>query len=1059
MSSARSYFSFFTILFLATAVMAQDTSTGAIRGTVSDSAGARISAANVVLVNAATNFRYSTTSDVSGGFAFELLPPGEYSARADSPGMSPQTTPRLRVDVGGTTELTFKLAVAGASETVTVSGEPPVVESQPSGISTLIDERAINDLPLNGRRYTDLALLTPGVTQDPRGLTSSSNGDLAFGGIRGYQSSYLVDGGDNNNAFFGQARGRYRAPYQFSNEVVQEFRVSSNTYGADLGRAGGAVVNVVTKSGSNRLHGTDFYFFKDSAMAAQHPFMDFKPHDQQQQFGFTLGGPIKRNRAFFFAGFDQHIFHVPAVVRFLDGSSVVVPQAAAGPATPGDYEATDQALVFATAAQLSKQAGTFPSSMLGNAGFFKFDLVLNQHNNLSLRLNTSRYYGHNNVFLDPASPLSSFGISDNGEENVSTESGSLALASNLSVKAVSRFRAQFSRDLQSSTANSTDPLTKISDIIEGFGRSSILPRQTREHRLHLAETLSLEGKRNSWKFGGDVLMTWIYNFFPSLSGGEYIFDPIKVNPFTFEIQEGGLELTPLRAYAHQVPHYYLQSFGPAVTHPDTNEYAGFLQDTIRVSERLALSLGARYDLQTFSTKGLQANRLWPDAGRVPYNTGNFAPRVGLAYSIGNERPLVVRAGFGIFYTRIPQIYNSAVQSDSGLAGNFLFLNNNNFFDHQVFPQYPNPLVNCAVNAANCQLPSGLAQLEQADVSAFSHNFKTPRVQQASLNVEREVAHRMSVGVSYMYVHGVDLIRARDVNLPPPVNVSYPVYDPSGTNFLGTYYDVDSFSTVQPTRSLTCPFPPCINPLARPIPQLGSINVFESAASSVYHGATLSVRRRMTSGVYFMLAYTFAHAIDDGQDALVAGRPATVQDSYAPNLEKGPSVTDQRQRFVFSFVLAPKPFHRDHELLGMFFNNWKASGVFTYGSGRPVSATVTGDANQDGNNTNDRLPGVSRNSLLGPDYATTDMRLTRRLYAGDRVKLELMVESFNLLNRNNQRVQITQDGFQSNSTQFVQTDKAIGINIFPAQYRVPSSFLRVTDAYAPRQIQLALKLIY
>ncbi len=158
--------------------------------------------------------------------------------------------------------------------------------------------------------------------------------------------------------------------------------------------------------------------------------------------------------------------------------------------------------------------------------------MLNQHNNLSLRLNTSRYYGHNNVFLDPASPLSSFGISDNGEEDVSTESGSLALASNLSIKAVSSFRAQFSRDLQSSTANSTDPLTKIY-IIDGFGRSFILPRQTREHRLHLAETLSVNGKINSWKFGGDVLLTWINNFFPSLSGGEYIFDPIKVNPFTF----------------------------------------------------------------------------------------------------------------------------------------------------------------------------------------------------------------------------------------------------------------------------------------------------------------------------------------------------------------------------------------------------------------------------------------------------------------------------------------------------------------------------------------------
>ncbi len=873
------------------------------------------------------------------------------------------------------------------------------------------------------------------------------------------QSSYLVDGGDNNNAFFGQARGRYRAPYQFSNEVVQEFRVSSNTYGADLGRAGGAVVNVVTKSGSNRLHGTDFYYLRDSALAAKHPFMDFKPHDQQQQFGFTLGGPIRRNRAFFFAGFDQHNLHIPAVVRFANGSSVVVPQIGAGPETPGDYEATDQALVFATAARLSKQAGTFPSSMLGNAGFFKVDLVLTQHNNLSLRLNTSRYYGHNNVFLDPASPLTTFGISNNGEENVSTESGSLALTSNLSFRAVSRLRAQFSRDLQYSTANSTDPLTKVRNVIEGFGRSSILPRQTREHRLHLAETLSVEGKRNSWKLGGDVLLTWIYNFFPSLSGGEYIFDPIKVNPFTFEPMQSGLELTPLRAYAHQVPHYYLQSFGPAVTRPDTNEYAGFLQDTIRVSDRLALSLGARYDLQTFTTKGLQSNPLWPDAGRVPFNTSNVAPRVGLAYSIGEQRPIVIRAGYGLFYTRIPQIYTSVVQSDNGLEGNFLFLNNNNFFDHQIFPQYPNPLVSCPVDAVVCQPPSSLAQLEQADISAFSNNFKTPRVQQASLNVEREVARRLAVGVSYMYVHGVDLIRARDVNLPAPTSVSYPVFDASGINFLGAYYDVDSFSTFQPTRTLTCPFPPCINPLGRPIPQLGSINVFESAASSVYHGATLSVRRRMTSGVYFMLGYTFAHAVDNGQDALVAGRPATVQNSYAPNSERGPSVTDQRHRFVFSCIVAPKPFHRDHEWLGRLFNNWKASGVVTVGSGRPISATVTGDANQDGNNSNDRLPGVSRNSLVGPDYATTNIRLTRRLYAGDRVKLELAAESFNLLNRDNRRVQITQDGFQTNSAQFVQTTKRIGINSFPAQYRVPVSFLQATDAYAPRQIQIALKLIF
>jgi len=248
------------LLAALTPVLAQDASTGAIRGTVVDASGGRIAGASVAMINSATGFRYGVTGDAEGQFAFELLPPGDYSGRAEAAGMSPQLTPLLHVDVGAVTVLEFKLRVAGISETVTVSAAPPLVETQPNAVSSLIDQRAINELPLDGRRFTDLALLTPGVTQDPRGLTSGSNGDLAFGGIRGYQSSYLVDGADNNNAFFAQARGRYRAPYQFSNEVVQEFRVSSNTYGAELGRAGGAVINVVTKSGSNQVHGTAFYF-------------------------------------------------------------------------------------------------------------------------------------------------------------------------------------------------------------------------------------------------------------------------------------------------------------------------------------------------------------------------------------------------------------------------------------------------------------------------------------------------------------------------------------------------------------------------------------------------------------------------------------------------------------------------------------------------------------------------------------------------------------------------------------------------------------------------------
>jgi hypothetical protein len=1037
----------------------QDSATGSIRGAVLDSTGGRIPQASIVVINIATGTRYTATSDAEGRFGLDLLPPGDYSARAVAQGMSPQVTPQLHVDVGGTADLEFRLIIAGAQEHVTVSAAPALVETQPSSVSTLLDERAVNDFPLNGRRFSDLALFSPGVTQDPRSLTSATNGDLSFGGIRGFQNTFLVDGLDFNNAFFAQARGRYRAPYQFSTEVVQEFRVSSNAYGAEQGRSGGAVVNVVTKSGSNHVHGTAFYYLRDSSFGASNPFLAFRPHNRQQQAGGTIGGPLKRNKVFFFAGFDQHIFHVPNIVEFLDGSSKVIPQPGAGPYSPGDYEPSDEALVFAAAAQLSSLAGEYPAGQIGNTAYGKLDINLTPRHQLSLRLNTTRYWGSNNVFLDPASPITYDSISDNGQELVSTESGSLSLTSGFTPRWISHFRAQFSRDLQQSYSNTSDVLVKIPTILDGMGRSNLLPRQTREHRLHLAETLSIEGTRNSWKFGGDGLLTWIYDFFPSQQSGEYLFYPVKVNPFTFDPMESGLQLTPLRAFAHEVPHYYLQNFGSATSRPNTNEYAAFAQDTIRVTDHLAVNLGVRWDLQTFTTKGLISNPLFPPSGRVPFQPYNFAPRAGLAYSFGKTHPLVVRAGYGIFFVRIPQIYNSVIQTENGITDASIFLNNSDYYDHQVFPAYPNPLVSCPVMAASCSLPTGFTQGVTNDVSAFATNFVTPRVQQASITLEKEVADHTTVSVSLLNVHGEHLIRALDVNLPQPTALTYPIFDSTGSIFSGSYYTVDSFATWQFSRTLDCPWPPCINPLGRPIAQLGAINEFQSAASSYYSGATLSINRRVARGTYLRFSYTYAHAIDDGQDALVAGQPATVQNSYNPSSERGPSVTDQRQRLVAAFSAEPRPFHRGHEVLGYIFNDWKMSTVVNYGSGRPVNATVSGDPNQDSNSLNDRLPGYSRNAFTGPDYATADLRITRKILFSEHYKLNLVAESFNLFNRDNQRVAITSNGLVANATTFVQNSVTANLAPFPGYYQLPNNFMKPNAAYAPRQIQLSLKFIY
>jgi len=1046
-------------LLLASQAVAQDAATGAIHGTVLDPTGAHIAQASIVAVNSATGVRYSATSNAEGRFALELLPPGDYTARAVADKMSPQETPPLHVDVGGAAELEFHLTIAGPQESITVSDAPKLVDTNPSAVSTLIDERAIGDLPLNGRRFSDLMLLSPGVTQDPRSLTSATNGDLSFGGLRGFQNSFLVDGGDFNNAFFAQARGLYRAPYQFSNEVVQEFRVSSNSYGAELGRAGGAVVNVVTKSGSNHWHGSGLYYIRDSSFGATDAFMTFKPQSRQQQGGATLGGPLKKNKIFFFAGFDQHYFHVPDVVEFLNGAMQVTPQAGTGPYSPGDYEASDQALVFAAAAQLTSLAGSYPAAQIGNASYAKLDINLTPRNQLAVRFNSSLYWGSNNVFLDPASPVTYNSISDNGEETVSTETGSASLTSGITPRLISHLRAQFSRDLRQSYTNTTDTLVRVRYILDGIGRSNLLPRATREHRAQLAETLSFDTSRHSFKFGGDALITWIYDFFPSQQNGEYLFYEIKVNPFTFAPQEAGLPLTPLRAYAHAVPHYYLQNFGPATSNPNSNDYAAFAQDTIRVTNHLAVNLGVRWDLQTFTTAGLLSNPLFPPSGKVPFNPHNFGPRAGLAYSIGKTRPLVIRGGYGMFYVRIPQIYNSAIATDNGITDSQIFLNNGNYYDHEVFPTYPNPLASCAVTSALCNLPSGFTQGVTHNVSAFAPNFVTPRVQQTSLTLEREVANHTTVAVSYLYVHGEHLIRALDVNLPQPVALTYPLFDSTGSIFQNGYYTVDSFATWQYTSSLTCPFPPCINPLGRPIAQLGAINVFQSAASSVYNGATLSINRRVSRGTYLRLSYTYAHAIDDGQDALIAGSPATVQNSYAPNAERGASVTDQRHRIVVAFSAEPRPFHRGHELLGHIFNDWKISSLVTAGSGRPINATVSGDPNQDGNGLNDRLPGYRRNGFTGPDYASTDLRLVRKLHIIHGYRLDFTADSFNLFNHANQRVTITSSGLTTEATTFTPSSTYVNGVPYPAYYQKPQSFLKPNAAFAPRQIQLGVKMVF
>ena len=437
---------FLLAVFFAPSVIAQDGSTS-LQGVIEDASGARIASAVVTVTDPSRAVRLQGITDAQGSFAFGMLQPGRYDVTASAPGMASKTSRGIDLLVGGVSTVRLRLAPATVTQTVSVVASPVAIETQGGEISNVVTQSTIEGLPLNGRRFTDLALLSPDVIQDPRGLTSDSNGDLSVGGVRGFQNSFLVDGADDNNSFYAQARGRYRAPYQFSNEVIQEFRVSKNSYSAELGRSGGAVFNVVTKSGTNEWHGGGFYYLRDSAFDAQQPFADSKPDDRQQQFGGTIGGPLRKDRVFLYAGVDQHLLTVPSIVQFGGGTSTVVPQ-------PADYDSADRQLVFAAAQKLDAMGGTYPTNMQGNAGFAKVDFNLTPKQLAFVRLSTSMLTGTNNVFFDPASPLTGYAASANGTENVHTASLSASLISAWSTKLATNLRLQFSRDLQQSSSNS-----------------------------------------------------------------------------------------------------------------------------------------------------------------------------------------------------------------------------------------------------------------------------------------------------------------------------------------------------------------------------------------------------------------------------------------------------------------------------------------------------------------------------------------------------------------------------------------------------------------------------
>lgn len=955
----------------------QESGGATINGTVTDASGAVVSGAKITATQTATGSQRSTQSSSAGLYSFAALPAGAYDVAVEATGFRQAKFAAVTVAVGAVVTLDARLEVGATTEVVDVSGDVPVVETTRTQTSTVVDQKAIADLPINGRNFLDFAALTPGVIRDP-----SRSGDLSFGGQRGTANSLTVDGSDANNVFFGQSTGRAgtgRSPYSFSQDAVQEFQVSANGYAAEIGRAGGGVINVITKSGTNAVHGTAFEFFRDKALNANswenNRNRQPKRNYHFNQFGGNIGGPVVKNKVFFFFDYDGQRNSEPITV---------IPGAAA----PAD------ALSQQAFSSLQKYFVAYPRSLNNDVYLGKVDFFLTNAQRLSVRYNANRFTGIN---YENSGATSAVGHTGNSSVTTDNVSGTHTFV--FGGTTVLESRLTYSRDNEPGEANSTDPEVVIrqgGNTVISIGRNNFSPRYTNARTIQWAESVSYVRGRHTFKAGLDMNFQHIDNYFPGNFSGSYTFNSYA-------------------DFASNAPFSFTQAFAGANTPgalstPNVNEYAFYVQDSFRASSRLTLNYGIRYDFFQLAHPVVQnPNAALLAAGLdtsvIPKDENNLGARFGFAYRLTSGGNTVLRGGGGNYYARTPSILAGTAFTQNGIQVQTYTLTTG-------LPTYPNILA----------APPTLNRTP--DIYVFAPDYVQPMTWQWSLNLEHQLGHNYALTVGYLGVRGEHLSRTRDINLLPAVPQQ------------GTYADGTPVTFLRH--------------LGRVNPAFGRISVFDSGADSIYHGGFIQLSKRLSQNFQVQTSYTFSKVLDSKPDftSVVVGTDDSknAQDTLAPNLERGRGNADINHRFVFSGIWDinyGKSF--GNPVARHLMSGYQFSTIANVQTGRPLSATAGGDPNGDTNTATDRPPYVGRNTYTGPNFATVDIRFTRDipLYR-DRAALRLIFEAFNLTNRANYNAINTAQYNYSNTTRV---------------FTPNATFLTPTTTFDPRILQLAAKIIF
>ncbi len=1001
---------------------AQSSDTAGLEVDIHDTSGALVTGARLSLINHATHISRTGVSNAEGRYRFTDVPIGDYTLTVTRNGFNDLVDSGISLSVAQSASLPLTLQVSGSQQSVEVSGEVSIIDTNRTTTGQTISTQEIENLPSNGRNFTDFALTVPGITPQ---ATSGQGSGLSVNGQRSRSNNIMIDGVENN----GQLNGTVRQT--LSQDAIAQFQVMTNQFLPEYGNAGGGLINVVTRTGTNNLHGDLFYFARNQALNAT-PYFVAKPIFVQNDFGATLGGPIHKDKTFFFAS-AEYLGLNTNVSNNLSYANDINTILRLRPIVGGDVTSVNGS---PTTNQTTAQ--TIAS--------LRVDHAINSANTLTFRFLYGHYI-HANPSLDASSINSD--ISNYGFDRLQDFSYLGEYTHIFTSNLLNEFHFQYSPQHLIQVPN--DPIGPAISItsVAVLGRNINFPTLLDESHYEWIDALSWSKGNHLLKVGTDENLIRAHTSFPTDFAGVFNFDclyaPAASTPVGFPGPAAGAT-TCTNNFEQGKPASFTQGFGtPSIQLPDWL-IAFYAEDSWKLAPRVTVNYGIRYDLDlqpqgynNDASNPIQA----PLPKGIPRDYNNFSPRVAVAWGLDKNGKTVLRAGFGVFYDKIFLL----VARNTLLARSTLTLGAAASATQFLSGPYPESLT----------YPTG-TNVAQPSTNAIPNSLPIPSAQQADLYVDRALSRNWSLEVGYVYVDGLHQLKASNINLGPP-------------------------TILTAANSSICGCTPSFQQLGRPYygaadrlnKAFNNIQEVGSWGHSRYNAMQASVVRRTSNNLTLRASWTWSKALDDASDFTQAQQP---DNPYFPQGERSLGNEDQRNRFAGSAVYKFPYYVRsgsDHSVARWIFGDWVGSSIVSVFSGTPRAITVGSDVNLDGNSSPDRpyingLNGtnggfiVKRNDFRGPRQQNVSIRLQKRLNFGEKHQIEFSAEAFNTFNHANFSSVYSIWGTAALPKGQLATNPPIIWGV-PAGHtaagivETTTTFGAFTSANSPREIQLGIKLFF